>query len=468
MQQDFLDVPPQQNNISGNAADTQAQIDANLIGASPILLPPKENDSCNGMNSSGTIIGGHPDTPVNRIYNPTPYQEQQTGANPFYKQQSECRPYNGPGTPQNNKAALPQTGIQLLSISGHTFVMDDSVLDPQGIPEWERSTQSFDFGCSNVYQGKTYWKSATGHTIEMSDIEDQNNPQQRGEDNYIRLLSACGNMIELNDHSTKPCNTAAGEKRGITMMTTSNHMFQMIDNGNQQSPPCRMEGGIPTPNADNAFIKIRTGYGMEMQFQDDNSQQSTQSQYIQILSPQKDNTDRGPHILRMQEAASGPGQIFLRAGGDFIISTYDFLVEMVGDPDNNPSDKLEIISRDKIVDAKGDYINIANQHLFVSNEVIMLLAGKDCQESNSSSLAPCPAPVVVYANGCLTISDRVYASASQNAQVASIFMLSPFCSAQQQSQQSGAHNDISRITIPYNFSPTRSVARSERYYSNTI
>ncbi len=352
-------------------------------GAQPQLVPPKELTTCEGDRSNSNIIGGHPDTPVNRIYTPTPYQGlngecQQVGANPFFKQESECRPYRGPGTPQNNKAALPQSGIQLLSISGNSFVMDDSVQEPQGIPEWERSMLDFDFGCNNVYMGKIELKSATGHAITMSDIEVADTPELRGQDNYIRLLTACGTMIELNDHTTGGSNcpgcppNLAGEKRGITMRTTSNHTFEMLDQGNKQCAPCRMEGGVPVPKADNAFIRLRSGYGLIIEMHDDHDQETTQGQYIQIFCPQTTNTERGPHIMRFQEVPSGPGQIFLRSGGDYIIQTYDFMVEEVGDPDKNPSDKMEFISRNKFVDVKENYINSAKLHLFVADDFIFL------------------------------------------------------------------------------------------------
>src|SRR5271157_5726000 len=65
----------------------------------------------------------------------------------YFKHKNELRPWNGPQTPQNNKAALPQSGIQLLSVSGHSFVMDDSVEQPtsqnsaNGPEQWERSTR---------------------------------------------------------------------------------------------------------------------------------------------------------------------------------------------------------------------------------------------------------------------------------------------------------------------------------------
>ena len=104
----------------------------------------------------------------------------------------------------------------------------------------------------------------------------------------------------------------------------------MIDDLNIQCGPCRCEGGIPQAKAAKAYGQIRSGYGLEMRFNDDFSQEETQSQWIQILHPQcvDPQTDekcnacddckacRGPHILRFQGRPKGePGIVFLRAGG---------------------------------------------------------------------------------------------------------------------------------------------------------
>ncbi len=342
------------------------------------------------------------------------------GGNPFFKHRNECRPYRGPLTPQNNKCALPQSGIQLLSISGHTMVLDDSVDSPKGHPVWERSLQAFDFGESNRFTGKLYWKSATGHTIEMSDVESA--PEVRGEQNYIRLKSARGNKIELNDHTIgSGCGAKiAGASRGITMQTTSNHTFHMIDHENEQSAPCRREGGVPVPKAKKAYIRIRSGYGLQITMNDINSQEKTVAQFLQLYCPHRDN-GRGPHILHMQERPSGPGLVFLRVGGNYVISTYDNMYEIVGN-EGNPSSKVEFITRDKIVIVKEKYLNKAKSHLFLADKYIALLAGKDC-EADNGELGPCIAPVVVYQNGKLKISDRVVASASLNAKCVSLFSL---------------------------------------------
>lgn len=396
----------------------------------------KEDTECEGTVSNSKIIGGHPRTGHPK----TKYYKQQKGANPYFKHKNECRPYKGPGTPQNNKCDLPQSGIQFMSISGHTFVMDDSVEEPNGNPEWERSMRSFDFGCNNHYVGRSYWKSATGHTIEMSDVESpqgkKDTMQLRGKENYIRLKTATGNFFEMNDHteSLEGCPgcppNIAGEKRGFTMRSTSNHSFEMIDWTNEQCSPCRreIEGAPPedfqpVSKAKKAFVKIRTGYGLEILMKDEASQEETQRQHIQIFCPQYDNKERGPHIHRYQEAPSGPGLVFLRVGGNYVAMTYDNHITVVGDFEKNPSNLIELVSKVNFVYTKDVYINVSDQlHLFYNPNVILLLAGEECGGGNGNNGCdcggsnPCVGPILVYdtCNNVVRLSSKVIGSYSQN------------------------------------------------------
>lgn len=356
-------------------------------------------------------------------------------ANKYFKHENECRPCKGPKTPQNNnisneKYGLAQSGIAILSISGHYFGMDDKVEQPRGRPEWERSTKNFDYGCTDKYEGKTWWKSSTGHCIEMNDYE---NPKRvRGwsnwwQGNYIRMLTACGNMVELNDHTTPEC--TAGNKRGIVIRSTSKHTIKMMDEGNTQCASNRCEiGGAKSPtdpeqrpkaNAKRGFIQIRSGYGLEMMFRDDDQQQ-TQSQYIQIMAPQKDNGERGPHIMRFQERSGGPGYVFLKVGGNYLIYTYDNHYGIVGSS-SKPANKVTIVSKHTLMLAKKYYINIADAHMFIAQRRIFLLAGSDCEGGG-----PCPGQALVLVNGKIRYSDRVFVSASSNSPIASIFHMSPF------------------------------------------
>jgi hypothetical protein len=152
-----------------NTAGDESSNDANTTSAVPIEGDKKETTvACEGKESSKKIIGGHPAT-----------------GHP--KEQSTTRSKKVPTLISNTRTSAvrtrgrellrtivvicTQTGIQIMSISGHTMVFDDSVEEPSGEPEWERSTESFDFGCNDKFVGRTYWKSATGHMIEMSDLE---------------------------------------------------------------------------------------------------------------------------------------------------------------------------------------------------------------------------------------------------------------------------------------------------------
>jgi hypothetical protein len=407
-----------------------------------------------GETSNSSITDGHPSVGDDNGQN---YENidynlgTNKGYNPYFKHSQECRPIDGPKTPQNNKVMLPQTGIQFLSISGHTFGMDDSVEEPSGVPEWERSKDPFDFGCSDKYLGKTFWISATGHKIVMSDVENEES-KLRGVDNYIRLLSATGNKIELNDHTVGqadapgcPPNTA-GEKRGISMQTTSNHVFEMIDNLNEQCGEARKEGGTPNNKAKKAFVKIRTGYGLEMAFNDydrendkEGSQEKTINQYIQIFCPHTDNKERGPHIMRFQEKEDGPGQVYLKVGGDYICQTYDQHVTTVGDIEKNPSNRILNVSQHNLVETEEVHFHKAKVHVIQAEEVGLFLAGSgDCKPSGEAfdaasaagaefdDCGPCAWPVLCLTPKGITISDRVFVSASAEAQCAHILSLLPF------------------------------------------
>lgn len=418
------------SDLTGNFAADTSTIDLadSIADASEQDDTPKDGIKLQDPSCGGNIIGGRPNTPMFKKWKPTKYPDQQVGDNPFFKHKNECRPYKGPGNNRNTRAELPQSGIQLMSISGHTMIFDDSVEEPSGDCAWERVLRPFDYGCNNIYNGHMTFRTHSGHQIIMSDIE-EDEPNKRGENNFIRLESQAGNIIELNDMEKEI--GIAGFRRGINMRTTSTHVFMMIDEDNEQTLSPRQEGNEPVPKAKKAYIKLKSGYGLEFKMEDENSQEETVRQRIQIFCPQKDNTERGPHLMRFQERPSGPGQILLRAGGDYITMTYDDHIEMVGDKEKNPSNKITIVSKNKIVDTEKVYINLADLHVFLAKKQILLLAGEDCPPPPGSvdqKCGPCPAQVVVYQNGKLKISDRVIASCSYNAPCASVFMLSPFVS----------------------------------------
>ena len=389
-----------------------------------------EKTECEGEKANAKIIGGHPSTGPRR----SKYYKSQVGANPYFKHRQECRPYKGAPTAQNNSIDLPQSGIQFQSISGHTFVMDDSVEEPSGNPTWDRE---FDFGCNNKYVGRTYWKSATGHSIEMSDVEATTSDKKgglRGPENFIRIKSASGNKIELNDHTQseldcKGCPpNIAGDKRGILLQSTSNHMIQMSDKGNEQCGVCRREGGEPVAKAKQAFVMIRSGYGLEVKLSDSSNQEKAENQSIQIICPHKQNTN-GPHILQMQEATNpSPGVVLLRVGGQFLCLTVTDHLTIVGDKPDSTSDKIEVVSNQNLVYTKKAYLNISDtSHLFLAKDKILLLAGQDCPDPEGiQEPGPCLAPVCVLKDGAIRASDRVFASASPDASVLSIFQLKPF------------------------------------------
>jgi hypothetical protein len=368
-------------------------------------------------------------------------------SNPYFKHKSECRPYSGPGNPQNNKVdktTLPQSGIQMTSLSGHTFWMDDSVKEPKGKNNWEKGLEPFDYGCDEVFKGKSVWKSAHGHQMMMSDVEPDEAPKGRSAENFIRIMTATGNRFEMND-DTKGKSCRAGPRRGIEMQSTSNHTFQMIDENNDQCNLNRREGGVPINKATDAFVKIRTGYGLEIMMADDNHQKDTQTQYIQIKAPQYDACC-GPHFIRMQES-DYCGYVFIRAGGDYMCMTEGDHVTVVGVGETTPKDDFckggclgprnwfTAVSKHSVHWSCNFYFNKSEIAAFLADKIILLMAGKDCPpppDSTTGECTPCVGPVAVLISdpkkktGRLVASDRVFASASLEAPAISLFNLSPF------------------------------------------
>lgn len=388
-----------------------------------------------GQWCNGGSEGSPPSKCADENGNPLETQEcpaeanTDTFQNPYFKQEHEQRPYKGPGTPQNNKVELKQSGIQVLSISGHTLIFDDEVEDPKGDPNgggWERSTKDFDFGCTDKFFGSIRIVSATGHLLHISDVEKETN--LRGENNFVRILSACGNRIEVNDHTKSP--GVAGEKRGISMESTSTHKFEMIDTENEQETEDRKDGGTPIAKAKGGYIRLRTGYGLQIHMADcsepgkvDGSQEQTINQNIQIYCPQKDNTTRGAHIMRFQEAPEGPGQIYLYAGGDYICQTYDRHYTIVGDKTKNPTDKTTVVSRDNLEFTERNNLNIATINYHWAKRLGFFMAGQDCPNPDGT-LGPCPCPVLCLGpDGKAKISDRVWVSASPKAPCLSLAQL---------------------------------------------
>lgn len=345
---------------------------------------------------------------------------------PYFKHKNEERPWKGNGTTQNNKCELKQSGIQMLSLSGHTWIMDDSVEEPDGIPEWESGTKPFQYGCTDKFQGKMTLLSATGHRFELNDKEEDT--EIRGEENRIMLRSACGHMIEMNDHSKSK--ETSGNKRAITIRSTSNNVLELYDGEDLEQASPRKEGsGAPKPEAKNAYISLRTGYGLQLLMEDAKSQETTEQQSIMLFSPQKDNAERGPHIMRFQESPSGPGQVFVKVGGNYLVYSYDNHLTIVGEKDKNPADHFTSVSRNTLMMTEEFYMNQAEVHYFNAKKVILLGAGEDCDATDSegnTTQGPCWGPVLMMTSKGVVASDRVYGSASKDAACISIFHLLPF------------------------------------------
>lgn len=296
--------------------------------------------------------------------------------NPYYKREEECRPYRG-----ERIIELPQSGIQLQTAGGIQFVMDDSVDEPRGKPTWELD---FDTGCNDQVRCKTFWKSWGGHIIVMNDDEEP--ARQRSDKNMVRIESGGGHSIELNDHSQGEDVCVAQPDCGITIMSRSRNSLRLMDEGNEQF--CNRRGSSePVSKAKDAFIELRTGYGLLLHMSDANSQEETQQQNIIIRAPQKDNVEMGAHELLFQESPSGPGLVMLTVGGYYycVVKTDSFW--QVG-TEEAPGVREDVIFGDYLVDVeKGVYYNKNDLTLFLAKDYILLGAGEDCELPDTSNAA---------------------------------------------------------------------------------
>ena len=166
-----------------------------------------------------------------------------------------------------------------------------------------------------------------------------------------------------------------------------------------------------------------------MELNDSSDQSKTVAQFFRIHSPQKDNQIRGPHQFVMIETPEGPGQVVIRAGGDYICTTYDNHITIIGDKLNNPSDRISFTSNNSLEKTENNYFNSAKNHFFMAKEKALILAGTDATPADGSedqNCVPTIYPVLCLTEKGITISDRVFVSASPDSGCASLFHLTPF------------------------------------------
>ena len=171
---------------------------------------------------------------------------------------------------------------------------------------------------------------------------------------------------------------------------------------------------------------------------DFNSQEKAVAQSIKIYAPQKNNPD-GYHLFEMQENETS-GYLRLRAGGDYVVESVrnTFVLSRKSTVNFSENKRLDFTNEEH-------YIRSNKVLAMQSNGPIYLLAGQDYTvfrqpqvnivdtgnnqidqiidqsvKTNIEEKGPGIAPVIVFQNGCLKVSDRVYASCSQYAQGVSL------------------------------------------------
>jgi hypothetical protein len=179
------------------------------------------------------------------------------------------------------------------------------------------------------------------------------------------------------------------------------------------------------------------------------SQKKTGGQYIQFSIPQPDNPTRGDHIFRIQSSANENGLVVLRSGGDFERLVFGTDIEIIGIKDNPDSlgNKISMVKNNWFEETKKTRYQKNNQYVTWSDQQTFLLSGRDYDQKIPSQQkraedelraagvdvppkekVPNVCPVLVFDGnrGAIVMSDRVFASASPQAPMASIFNLSPF------------------------------------------
>lgn len=137
-------------------------------------------------------------------------------------------PYNG------HRIELPQTGLQIQSFGGHRMIFDDSLSTPDSDNQW---TAKFG-GDVKPFASRIMLQTISEHQIVMRDRETTKGV--RSALDGIFLQTATGNNIEMSDHTV---GGKAGARRGIRMRTTSDHTFEMLDEGCSAVSPLKRATG---------------------------------------------------------------------------------------------------------------------------------------------------------------------------------------------------------------------------------
>jgi hypothetical protein len=121
----------------------------------------------------------------------------------------------------------------------------------------------------------------------MDDTEEV--PEFRSTNNGIKFETAAGNYMKFRDHTLS--GNIAGNKRGIEIGSTGGHVLEFNDNGNEQASPTRRDGGTPKRKCKQAFVQLRTGFGMVFRMDDSTSQEETRNQFILLSAAPKETSD---------------------------------------------------------------------------------------------------------------------------------------------------------------------------------
>lgn len=199
--------------------------------------------------------------------------------------------------PLNGKTIeLEKTGLQLQTFGGARLILSDAN-DSNAIEDnlW---TTAF---APKRLKSFTCLESITNHQMFMLDHESSEGI--RSKHDGITLVGATGSHINICCHSEN--NGKAGENHGILLKSITGHTIELSDKGadigafaprtniaglkfnkGQGSPGIAVAGSVQSQNA---FLKISSGWGQSIEFNDSGSQSEESDQYITIANRSDNN-----------------------------------------------------------------------------------------------------------------------------------------------------------------------------------
>jgi hypothetical protein len=204
----------------------------------------------------------------------------------------------------NHSVELNHTGIQIQSLGGGRLIIDDKIKGDleEKQNEWRNKFPPMPKEGKKLYRTMVRLESHTEHRITLSDHHDKDE-KIRSEKDGIFLSTACGHYVGMIDHTDM--NGKADKERKIHIKSTSGHEIIFSDYQCKVKSPMvrstsrysgtgqrgyRDNDVYDRPNfqpngkgmGEQVCIKIKSGFGQYMLFEDGSNQEKPTEQYIKI------------------------------------------------------------------------------------------------------------------------------------------------------------------------------------------